>query len=250
MSKLSRRNPASFLFADFAWQETCRDKPTQQTKKELKEFLTGIAPEYIERIFQVFQRLRSRADYPGLAVCKKIVERHGGDIWVESQSGKGSTFYFTIPTKRREKMANNDGKSIEILLVEDNPGDIRLIVEAFKENKLRNKLDMVEDGIEALAFLRREGKYAHASRPDLILLDLNLPRKDGRETLAEIKTDENLRRIPVVILTTSKAEEDILKAYNLNANCYITKPVGLDQFIEVVKSIEEFWLSIVKLPPE
>ena len=160
-------------------------------------------------------------------------------------------------------MANNDkssspipnysptaGKLVEILLVEDSPGDVRLIVEASKENKLRNKLDVVEDGIEAMAFLRREGKYANASRPDLILLDLNLPRKDGRETLAEIKADENLRRIPVVILTTSKAEEDILKAYNLNANCYITKPIGLDQFIKVVKSIEDFWLSIVKLPPE
>jgi len=142
------------------------------------------------------------------------------------------------------------GKLVEILLVEDSPGDVRLIKEALKENKLRNKLDVVEDGIEALAFLHQEGKYAHASRPDLILLDLNLPRKDGRQTLAEIKADENLRRIPVVILTTSKAEEDILKAYNLNANCYITKPIGLDQFIQVVKSIKEFWLSIVKLPPE
>ncbi len=160
-------------------------------------------------------------------------------------------------------MANNDkcssstlnysptaGRPIEILLVEDNPGDVRLIIEAFKENKLRNKLDVVEDGIEALAFLHQEGKYVDASRPDLILLDLNLPRKDGRQTLAEIKTDENLRRIPVVILTTSKTEEDILKAYDLNANCYITKPIGLDQFIKVVKSIEEFWLTIVKLPPE
>jgi len=151
-------------------------------------------------------------------------------------------------------MTNNysltTGRPIEILLVEDNPGDVRLIVEAFKENKLRNKLDVVEDGVEALAFLSREDKYADAPRPDLILLDLNLPKKDGREVLAEIKADENLRRIPVVILTTSKAEEDILKAYDLNANCYITKPVGLDQFIKVVKSIKEFWLTIVKLPPE
>lgn len=141
-------------------------------------------------------------------------------------------------------------RPIEIMLVEDNPGDVRLIVEAFKENKLRNKLDVVEDGVQALAFLHQEGRYAEAPHPDLILLDLNLPKKDGREVLAEIKADENLRRIPVVILTSSKAEEDIFKAYNLQANCYITKPMGLDQFVKVVKSIQEFWLTIVKLPPE
>ena len=143
-----------------------------------------------------------------------------------------------------------NGRPIETMLVEDNPGDVRLIVEAFKEDKLRNNLDVVEDGVEALAFLRREDKYADTPRPDLILLDLNLPKKDGREVLAEIKADENLRRIPVVILTTSKAEEDILKAYNHHANCYITKPIGLEQFIKVVKSVKEFWLTIVKLPAE
>lgn len=142
------------------------------------------------------------------------------------------------------------GRPIEILLVEDNPGDVRLIIEGLKENKLRNKLDVVEDGVQALAFLHQEGRYAEAPHPDLILLDLNLPKKDGREVLAEIKADENLRRIPVVILTSSKAEEDIFKAYNLQANCYITKPMGLDQFVKVVKSIQEFWLTIVKLPPE
>lgn len=142
------------------------------------------------------------------------------------------------------------GTPIEILLVEDNPGDVRLTKESFKEAKVRNKLDVVEDGVEAMAFLRREGKYGDAPRPDLILLDLNLPKKDGREVLGEIKTDEDLRRIPVVVLTVSKADEDILKAYNLNANCYITKPIGLKQFIKVVKTIEEFWLTIVKLPPK
>jgi len=136
------------------------------------------------------------------------------------------------------------------MLVEDNPGDVRLIVEAMKDKKMRNNLHVVEDGIEALAFLRQEGKYADAPRPDLILLDLSLPKKDGREVLAEIKADENLRRIPVVILTTSRAEEDILKAYDLNANCYVTKPVDLDQFIKVVKSVKDFWLTIVKLPAE
>ena len=141
-------------------------------------------------------------------------------------------------------------REIEILLIEDNPGDARLTTEALKEAKVRNKLNHLADGVEALAFLRRRGKYANAQRPDLILLDLNLPRKDGREVLAEIKADEQLKRIPVVILTTSQAEEDILKAYNLNANCYVSKPVDLDQFIKVVRTINDFWLTIVKLPTE
>lgn len=141
-------------------------------------------------------------------------------------------------------------RDIEILLIEDNPGDARLTVEALKEAKVRNKLNHLLDGVEALAFLKRQGKYKDARRPDLILLDLNLPRKDGREVLAEIKADNELKRIPVVILTTSQAEEDILRAYNLNANCYVTKPVDLDQFIKVVRSINDFWLTIVKLPAE
>jgi CheY-like chemotaxis protein len=139
-------------------------------------------------------------------------------------------------------------KTIEILLVEDNPGDVRLTMEALKECKVRNKLYVVEDGIEALAFLRKQGKYANFPRPDLILLDLNLPVKDGRAVLTEIKEAPSLRRIPVVILTTSKAEEDIIKTYDLHANCYITKPVDFDQFINIVKKIEDFWLTIVKLP--
>ena len=139
-------------------------------------------------------------------------------------------------------------KPIEILLAEDNPGDVRLTREALKEGKVLNKLHVVEDGMEAVEFLNREGRYADMPRPELILLDLNLPKKDGREVLAEIKTDEELRRIPVVVLTTSRSEEDVLKSYDLNANCYITKPVDLDQFISVVKSINEFWLTIVKLP--
>jgi chemotaxis family two-component system response regulator Rcp1 len=141
------------------------------------------------------------------------------------------------------------GEPVEILLVEDNPGDVRLTQEALREGKVRNNLSLVSDGVEALAFLRREGQYADVARPDVILLDLNLPRKDGREVLAEIKQDPNLRRIPVVILTTSQAEHDILRTYNLHANCYITKPVDLEQFITVVKSIETFWLTVVKLPP-
>jgi two-component system, chemotaxis family, response regulator Rcp1 len=138
--------------------------------------------------------------------------------------------------------------SIQVLLVEDNPGDVRLTKEALKEGKLLNQLTVVGDGVEALSFLRQEGKYADALQPELILLDLNLPKKDGREVLAEIKADSKLRRIPVVVLTTSSAEEDILKIYDLHANCYITKPVDLEQFMGVVKSIEDFWVSVVKLP--
>jgi two-component system, chemotaxis family, response regulator Rcp1 len=140
------------------------------------------------------------------------------------------------------------GRPIEILLVEDNPGDVRLTIEALKEGKVRNNLSVARDGVEALAFLRREGPHADSARPDLILLDLNLPKKDGREVLAEIKDDAKLRRIPVVVLTTSKAEEDILRTYDLHANCYITKPVDLEQFISVVRSIDDFWLSVVRLP--
>jgi len=147
-------------------------------------------------------------------------------------------------------MANQkQGKPVEILLVEDNPGDARLAQEAMKDSKINNVLHLVSDGVEAMDFLRKKGKYADAPRPDLVLLDLNLPKKDGREVLAEIKADESLRRIPVVILTISKAEEDILKSYNLHANCFITKPIDLDQFMKVVKAIEDFWLTIVKLPP-
>ena len=141
-------------------------------------------------------------------------------------------------------------KPIDILLVEDNPGDAELAREALADSKLANRLETVEDGEEAMEYLLQQGKYKNAVRPDLILLDLNLPKKDGREVLAEIKTHEELKRIPVVVLTTSKDEEDVLKAYNLHANCYITKPIDLTQFIKVVKSIEDFWLSIVVLPPE
>ena len=139
---------------------------------------------------------------------------------------------------------------IEILLVEDNPGDVRLTIEALKEGKVANKINVAVDGIEALAFLRREGKYENAPKPDLILLDLNLPKKNGREVLAEIKMNSHLKCIPVVILTSSQAEKDIVTTYNLHANCYITKPVDFDQFIDVVKSIENFWFTVVKLPPK
>jgi chemotaxis family two-component system response regulator Rcp1 len=140
------------------------------------------------------------------------------------------------------------GEMIDILLVEDNEGDARLAKEAMRDSKIRNTLHHVPDGEEAMAFLRQTGSYAKTPRPDLILLDLNLPKMDGRQVLAEIKGDETLKRIPVVILTVSSAEEDIFKAYNLHANCYITKPIDLGQFMKVVRSIEDFWLTIVKLP--
>jgi CheY-like chemotaxis protein len=137
---------------------------------------------------------------------------------------------------------------IEVLLVEDDPGDVLLIREAFEHNKLANRLHVVSDGVEALEFMRRSGEHAGAPRPDLVLLDLNLPRKDGREVLAEVKDDSALRSIPVVVLTTSKAEEDVLRSYDLHANAYVTKPVDFDRFIEVVRQIDEFFVSVVRLP--
>jgi len=140
------------------------------------------------------------------------------------------------------------GEPIEVLLVEDSPDDADLTMDALRNGRVRNRITHVEDGVQAMAFLRREGKYADAPRPDLILLDLNLPRKSGREVLAEVKQDLDLRRIPVVIMTSSDDEKDILAAYDLYVNCYVTKPVDLDQFIGVVKSIENFWFTIVKLP--
>jgi two-component system, chemotaxis family, response regulator Rcp1 len=143
-----------------------------------------------------------------------------------------------------------DAKPIEILLVEDSPSDATLTIEALEAGKVANKLKLVEDGVEAMAYLKREGKYAKAVRPDLIMLDLNLPRKDGREVLAELKNDPELKTIPIIVLTTSRSDKDILQSYQLNANCYITKPVDFQQFIDVVKTIEKFWLTIVTLPPK
>jgi CheY-like chemotaxis protein len=140
------------------------------------------------------------------------------------------------------------GQPLEILLVEDNPGDVRLILEALKQGKIKNAVNVAEDGEEAMLFLTKSGGYSDKPRPDLVLLDLNLPRKDGREVLAEIKSDPQLRTIPVIILTSSTAEQDVLNTYKLHANCYITKPVDLDQFMAVVKSIEDFWFTIVVLP--
>ena len=141
-----------------------------------------------------------------------------------------------------------DNRPIDILMIEDNPGDARLTQEALKESKVLNRLYHAKDGVEALSFVRQEGPFADVPRPDIILLDLNLPKKDGREVLAELKADPQLKTIPVVVLTTSKAEQDIVHSYELHANCYITKPVDLDKFIDIVQGLEDFWLSIVRLP--
>jgi two-component system, chemotaxis family, response regulator Rcp1 len=149
----------------------------------------------------------------------------------------------------KSMMHTDFGRPVEILLVEDNLGDVRLTIEALREGKINNNLHVAKDGVEALSFLKHQAGYEDSPVPDLILLDLNLPRKDGRELLLDIKEDADLRRIPVVVLTTSKAEEDIVKSYDLHANCYITKPVDLDKFIEVIRAVENFWLTIVKLPP-
>jgi chemotaxis family two-component system response regulator Rcp1 len=142
------------------------------------------------------------------------------------------------------------GRALEILLVEDNPGDVRLAQEALYDAKMSNNLNVVSDGVEALAYLRREGRHARAPRPDLVLLDLNLPKKDGREVLEEVKEDPDLRTIPIVVLTTSDAEGDVIRSYELHANAYVRKPVDFDAFIEVVRTIEDFWFTVVKLPPE
>jgi CheY-like chemotaxis protein len=150
---------------------------------------------------------------------------------------------------RNNNRNKDNGTMIEILLVDDNPGDVRLTQEALKEAKVQNTPHIAIDGVEAMAFLRHEGKYKDVPRPDLILLDLNMPRKGGLEVLSEIKADQDLKKIPVVILTVSKNEEDIIKSYDSHANCFITKPVDLDQFLKVIKSIQDFWLTIVKLPP-
>lgn len=147
-------------------------------------------------------------------------------------------------------MIKTQTRAVEVLLVEDNPGDVRLTQEAFKDGRVNVNLTVAMDGVEAMDVLHRNGLHATKPRPDLILLDLNLPRKNGREVLQEIKADDILKRIPVIVMTTSKAEQDIYRAYNLNANCYVTKPVDLDEFMNVVRSIEDFWLTIVTLPNE
>ncbi|WP_135363158.1 response regulator [Halosimplex halophilum] len=145
---------------------------------------------------------------------------------------------------------NDHGEPVEILLAEDNPGDVTLTRKALERGSISNNLHVVGDGVEALSFLRQEGEYADEPRPDLVLLDLNMPRKDGRDVLEEIKTDDDLRRIPVVVMTSSEAEEDIVQSYDLHANAYLTKPIDFDGFLDIVKRIEDFWLTVVRMPPE
>ncbi len=234
----------------------------------------GFDLQFADRIFSIFQRLHARDEYPGtgvgLAICKKAVERLGGRIWVESQPGRRCYFLLHPPHPRYRgwgcdhtgvhrdwnpltwrfgmmDLTRQTGP-IEILLVEDNPDDVILTIEALNAGKIWNNLNVAADGVAALDYLKRTGAYAEATVPDIILLDLNLPKKDGRTVLAEIKSDDQLRHIPVVVLTTSQSERDILRSYRLHANCYVTKPVDFDEFTEIVRSIEDFWFTVVKLP--
>src|SRR5688572_18012536 len=195
----------------------------------------------------------TRASTPALASAWRSARRWSTATAGACGSSPGRAPAAVSCSRYRRREANTmaeraRGAPVEILLVEDNPADVRLTQEALKEGKVFNNLHWAKDGVEAIEFLRRQGKHANAPRPDIILLDLNLPKKDGREVLQDIKNDEMLKRIPVVILTTSKAEEDVLRSYNLHANCYVTKPVDLEKFILVVKSIDMFWLTIVTLP--
>ncbi len=249
----------------------------------------GVPPEFAEKIFIIFQRLHARDAYPGtgigLALCKRIVEQHGGEMFLDTTYSGGTRIYFTLPApgtppparltalrssapsrcgRRRPARARArtartpapapkgqrmcDLEPIEVLLVEDDPGDELMTREAFEDNKIRNRLHVARDGEEALDFLYRRGAHAEAPAADLILLDLNLPKYDGRQILEQIKSDPELSHVPVVILTTSSSEEDILRSYKLHANAYVTKPVDVDQFIAAVRQIDEFFVSVVKLP--
>src|SRR5688572_6241275 len=197
----------------------------------------------------------ARESIPGPASAWRYARRWwtataGRSAWNRSPA-RAARFSSRYRKKEGRAMAERDTEAppVEILLVEDNPGDVRLTKEALKEGKVYNNLHWARDGVEALEFLKREGKHTKAPRPDIILLDLNLPKKDGREVLAVIKKDSELKHIPVVVLTTSKAEEDVLRSYELHANCYVTKPVDLEKFIHVVQSIDRFWLTVVTLPP-
>ena len=210
----------------------------------------GIEPQYADRIFGMFQRLHARrlpgdGDWPRHLYADRGGARRPDLDRSERRCGQSLLLH---PTGRGSGASMN-AEVIQILLVEDSPADVELTIEAMRDAKVANQLHVVIDGVEAMAFLRREGRYSTAPRPDLVLLDLNLPRKNGKEVLSEIRADEDLQPIPVAVLTTSKAESDILRSYQLGANCFLTKPVRLGEFMEVVHAIEEFWLTIVRLPP-
>ena len=215
----------------------------------------GISAEHTENVFIIFNRLHTRTEYPGngigLAICKKIVERHGGRIEALPNDSGGTIFRFLC---RREDFRRTGSRvratTWEILLVDDNPADLDLTIDAFKQSALRGNVNTVSDGVEAMAYLRREGKYGVATRPHLVLLDLNLPRKDGRSVLTALKSDPTLRRIPVVIFSTSQAAKDIERSYDLGANSYVSKPPTLDEWIGAVKLINDFWIGCACLPRE
>lgn len=229
----------------------------------------GISEEFVEKVFVIFQRLHGRDAYSGtgigLALCKKIVEFHGGTIWIDTDYTAGTRFRFTLPMPdttsaastpphqpaaalERSPLMAYETRPIDVLLVEDDPGDELITREAFEHNKISNTLHVAHDGEEGLDFLYRRHPYENAPRPDLILLDLNLPKYDGRQLLERVKSDPQLSHIPVVVLTTSSAEEDILRSYKLHANAYVTKPVDLDQFMNAVRQIDEFFVQVVRLP--